>query len=157
MARSELRRDEVAEDDRFHHSLPPTMPVWEAGHPPVPLDADPGKRRIVLENHVDVLYEGQRIILISAGELSLLLPRMLGQRDALRARAAIIRSDLDQARKRGWEVHNFTERAMRRRADQVERLLLMGEQEARISQAIIHTFQRLLVLSPGAVIYGPYP
>ena len=157
MARAELRRNEVAEDDRFHHSLPPTMPVWEAGHPPVPLSADPGKRRIVLENHVDVWYEVQRIILFSADELSLLLPRMLGQRDALRARAAIVRSDLDQARRRGWEVHNFTERARRRRADQVERLLLMGEQEARISQAIIHTFQRLLVLSPGAVIYGPYP
>ena len=133
------------------------MPVWEAGRPPATLNAGPGERRIVLENHVDVWYEGQRIILLSAGELSLLLPRMLGQRDALRVRAAIIRSDLDQARKRGWEVHNFTERAMRRRAEQVERLLLMGEQEARISQAIIHTFQRLLVLSPGAVIYGPYP
>ena len=133
------------------------MPVWEAGRPPATLNAGPGERRIVLENHVDVWYEGQWIILLSAGELSLLLPRMLGQRDALRVRAAIIRSDLDQARKRGWEVHNFTERAMRRRAEQVERLLLMGEQEARISQAIIHTFQRLLVLSPGAVIYGPYP
>ena len=147
----------MAEDDRFHHSLPPTMPVGEAGHPPVPLDADPGKRRIVLENHVDVWYEGQRIILISAGELSLLLPRMMGQRDALRAQAAILRLDLDQARKKGWEVHNFTESARKRRADQVELLLRMGEQEARISQAIIHTFQRLLVLSPGTVIYGPYP
>ena len=147
----------MAEDDRFHHSLPPTMPVWEAGHPPAAPEADPGKRRIVLENHVDVWYEGRRIVLISTGELRLLLPRMLGQRDALRAQAEIIRSDLDQARQKGWEVHNFTERARRRRADQVELLLRMGEQEARISQAIIHTFQRLLVLSPGAVIYGPYP
>ena len=147
----------MAEDDRFHHSLPPAMPVWEAGHPPAAPEADPGKRRIVLENHVDVWYEGRRIVLISTGELRLLLPRMLGQRDALRAQAEIIRSDLDQARQKGWEVHNFTERARRRRADQVELLLRMGEQEARISQAIIHTFQRLLVLSPGAVIYGPYP
>ena len=111
----------------------------------------------MLGNHVDVWYEGRRIVLISTGELRLLLPRMLGQRDALRAQAEIIRSDLDQARQKGWEVHNFTERARRRRADQVELLLRMGEQEARISQAIIHTFQRLLVLSPGAVIYGPYP
>ena len=147
----------MAEDDRFHHSLPPTMPVWEAGHPPVAPEADPGKCCIVLENHVDVWYEGRRIILISTGELSLLLPRMLGHRDALRAQADSIRSDLDQARQKGWEVHNFTERARRRRADQVELLLRMGEQEARISQAITHTFQRLLVLSPGAVIYGPYP
>ena len=155
MARSELRRDEMAEDDRFHHSLPPTMPVWEAGHPPAAPEADPGKRCIVLENHVDVWYEGRRIVLISTGEFCLLLPRMLSQRDGLRAQAEVIRVGLDQARQKGWEIHNFTERARKRRADQV--LMRMGEQEARISQAIIHTFHCLLVLNPSAVIYGPYP
>ena len=39
----------------------------------------------------------------------------------------------------------------------VNHLVCIGEKEARLSQAIGHTFQRLLVLNPLAVINGPYP
>ena len=46
---------------------------------------------------------------------------------------------------------------MRRRADQLEILMLVVEREARISQAIFHTIQRLLILNLLAVIHGPFP
>ena len=57
----------------------------------------------------------------------------------------------------GWVPHNTGECFMRRRADQLEHLVLIGENEARMSQAIGHAIQRLLVLNPLAVIKGPYP
>ena len=82
---------------------------------------------------------------------------MLSLRDDLRAQAAIIRMELEQARQMGWVPHNVDECFMRRRADQLELLLHMGEREAKISQAISHVFQWLLVLNPLAVVNGPYP
>ena len=90
-------------------------------------------------------------------ELRLLLPRRLSQRDDLRAQAAIIRMELEQERQMGWVPHNTVECSLRRRADQLEHLVRIGEKEARMSQAIGHTIQRLLVLNPLAVINGPYP
>ena len=57
----------------------------------------------------------------------------------------------------GWVPHNVDECFMRRRADQLELLMHIGEKEARISQAINHMFQGLLVLNPLAVIHGPFP
>ena len=51
----------------------------------------------------------------------------------------------------GWVPHNTNECFMMRSADQLELLMHVGEEEA-----INHTFQRLLVLNPMAVIHGPY-
>ena len=82
---------------------------------------------------------------------------MLSQRDDLRAQAAIIRAELDHQLLMGWVPHNTDGCFMRRRADQLELLMRIGEKEARMSQAIGHTIQRLLVLNPLAVINGPYP
>ena len=82
---------------------------------------------------------------------------MLSQRDDLRAQAAIIRMELEQARQMGWVPHNVDACFMRRRADWLELLMHIGEQEAKISQAINNMFQRLLVLNPLAVVDGPYP
>ena len=56
-----------------------------------------------------------------------------------------------------WVPHTTDDCQMRRRADQLEILMLVVEREARISQAISHTIQRLLILNPLAVIHGPYP
>ena len=56
-----------------------------------------------------------------------------------------------------WVPHNTGECFVRRRADLLEHLVCIGEKEARLSQAIGHTFQRLLVLNPLAVINRPYP
>ena len=111
----------------------------------------------MLENHSDAYFEGQRIVLIPECELCLLLPQMLSQRDDLQAQAAIIRMELEQARQMGWVPNNIDERFMRRRADQLELLMRIGEREARILQAVSHMFQQLLVLNPLAVINGPYP
>ena len=90
-------------------------------------------------------------------ELRVLLPRMISQRADLRTQAANIRAELDTALLMGWVPHNTDECQMRRRADQLEILMLVVEREARISQAISHTIQRLLILNPLAVIHGPYP
>ena len=57
----------------------------------------------------------------------------------------------------GWVPNNIDECFMRRRADQLELLMRIGEREARILQAVSHMFQQLLVLNPLAVINGPYP
>ena len=133
------------------------MPGWQACRPPADPEEDHRARPIVLENHLDVCYEGRRIVLIPECELCLLLPRMLSLRDDLRAQAAIIRMELEQERQMGWVPHNTVECSLRRRADQLEHLVRIGEKEARMSQAIGHTIQRLLVLNPLAVINGPYP
>ena len=133
------------------------MPGWQACRPPADPEEDHRVQPIVLENHMEACYEGRRIVLIPECELRLLLPRMLSQRDDLRAQAAIIRAELDQQLLMGWVPHNTDGCFMRRRADQLELLMRIGEKEARMSQAIGHTIQRLLVLNPLAVINGPYP
>ena len=148
----------MAGSGRFPPWRPPTpMPGWQACHPPADPEEDHRAWPIVLENHLDACFEGQRIVLIPECELRLLLPRMLSQRDDLRAQAAIIQIELEQARQMGWAPPNVDECFMRRRADQLELLMRIGEKEARISQAINHMFQGLLVLNPLAVIHGPYP
>ena len=133
------------------------MPGWQACRPPADPEEDHRVQPIVLENHMEACYEGRRIVLIPECELRLLLPRMLSQRDDLQAQAAIIRAELDQQLLMGWVPHNTDGCFMRRRADQLELLMRIGEKEARMSQAIGHTIQRLLVLNPLAVINGPYP
>ena len=133
------------------------MPGWQACGPLADPEKDHRVRPIVLENHMDVCYEGQRIVLILECELRLLLPRMLSQRDDLRAQAAIIRMEMEQERQMGWVPHNTGECSLRRRADQLEHLMGIGKKEARMSQAIGHTIQHLLVLNPLAVINRPYP
>ena len=133
------------------------MPGWQACRPPADPEEDHRVQPIVLENHMEACYEGRRIVLIPECELRLLLPRMLSQRDDLRAQAAIIRAELDQQLLMGWVPHNTDGCLMRRRDDQLELLMRIGEKEARMSQAIGHTIQRLLVLNPLAVIHGPYP
>ena len=89
-------------------------------------------------------------------ELRMLLPRMISQRANLRTQAANIRAELE-AQVLGWVPHTTDDCQMRRRADQLEILMLVVEREARISQAISHTIQRLLILNPLAVLHGPYP
>ena len=133
------------------------MPGLQACRPPADLEEDHRARPIVLENHMEACYEGRRIVLIPECELRLLLPRMLSQRDDLRAQAALIRAELDQSLLMGWVPHNTDQCFMRSRADQLEILMRVVEKEARMSQAIGHTIQRLLVLNPLAVINGPYP
>ena len=90
-------------------------------------------------------------------ELHVLLPRMISQRADLKAQAANIQAELDQALLMGWVPHNTDNCFMRRRADQLEILMLVVEKEARVSQAISHTIQSLLILNPLAVIHGPFP
>ena len=107
-------------------------------------------------DHEEACYEGRRIVLIPECELRVLLPCMMSQRADLWSQAAHIRAELDQALLMGWVPHNTDECFMRRRADQLEILMLMVEREARMSQAISHAIQRLLVLNPLAVINGPY-
>ena len=139
------------------YRLPTPMPGWQACSPPADPEEDHRARPIVLENHSDAYFEGQRIVLIPECELCLLLPQMLSQRDDLQAQAANIRMELEQAHQMGWVPHNIDECFMRRRADQPELLMHIGEREARILQAVSHMFQQLLVLNPLAVINGPYP
>ena len=84
-------------------------------------------------------------------ELRMLLLRMISQRADLRTQAANIRAELDHAVLLGWVPHNTDD------ADQLEILMVVVEREARVSQAISHAVQRLLILNPLAVIHGPYP
>ena len=133
------------------------MPGWQACRPPGDPEEDHKAQPIVLENHMEACYEGLRIVLIPECEPRLLLPRMLSQRDDFRAQAALIRAKLDQQLLMGWVPHNTDQCFMRSRADQLEILMRVVEKEARMSQAIGHTIQRLLVLNPLAVINGPYP
>ena len=90
-------------------------------------------------------------------ELRVLLPRMISQRADLRTQAANIQAELDQVLLLGLVPHNTDECQMRRRADQLEILMLVVEREAIISQAISHTIQCLLILNPLVVIHGLYP
>ena len=133
------------------------MPGWQVCRPPADPELNHRARPIVLENHMEACYEGRRIVLIPECKLRMLLPRMLSQRDDLRAQAALIRAELDQQLLMGWVPHDTDGCFMRRRADQLEILMRVVEKEARMSQAIGHTIQRLLVLNPLAVINGPYP
>ena len=90
-------------------------------------------------------------------ELRMLLQRMISQRADLRTQAANIRAELDHAVLLGWVPHNTDDCQVRRRADQQEILMVVVEREARISQAISHAVQHLLILNPLAVIHRPYP
>ena len=127
------------------------------GQTPANPEEDHRARPVVLGDHVEAIYEGRRIVMIPECELRVLLPRMISQRADLRTQAANIRAELDQALLLGWMPHNTDDCQMRRRADQLEILMVVVEREARVSQAISHPVQRLLVLNPLAVIHGPYP
>ena len=96
-------------------------------------------------------------MMIPECELRMMLPRMISQRADLRTQAVHLRAELDVALLTGWVPHETEDCHVRRRADQMERLLVMVDSEARLAQAISHSVQRLLVLNPLAVIYGPYP
>ena len=82
------------------------MPGWQACRPPADPEEDHRARPIVLENHMEACYEGQRIILIPECELRMLLPRMLCQREELRAQAAFVKTQLDQEQMMGWVPHS---------------------------------------------------
>ena len=133
------------------------MPGWQAGRPPAYPEEDHRARPIVLGNHVEAVFEGRRIVMIPECELRMMLPRMISQRADLRTQAVHLRAELDVALLTGWVPHETEDCHVRRRADQMERLLVMVDSETRLAQAIIHSVQRLLILNPRAVIYGPYP
>ena len=137
--------------------VPIPMPGWHAGRPPAHPEEDHRARAVVLGDHVEAVYEGRRIVMIPECELRMLLPRMISQRADLRTQAANIRADLEQSVRLGWEPHNTENCHVRRRADQLEILMVVVERESRVSQAISHAVQRLLILNPLAVIHGPYP
>ena len=148
----------MGENGRFPGwRVPIPMPGWQAGRSPAHLEEDHRARPVVLGDHVEAVYEGRRIVMIPECELRMLLPRMISQRADLRTQAANIRAELDQAVLLGWVPHNTENCQVRRRADQLEILMVVVEREARISQAISHAVQRLLILNPLAVIHGPYP
>ena len=148
----------MGENGRFPGwRVPIPMPGWQAGRPPAHPEEDHRARPVVLGDHVEAVYEGRRIVMIPECELRMLLPRMISQRADLRTQAANIRAELDQAVLLGWVPHNTENCQVRRRADQLEILMVVVEREARISQAISHAVQRLLILNPLAVIHGPYP
>ena len=137
--------------------VPFPMPGWQAGRPPAYPEEDHRARPIVLGNHVEAVFEGRRIVMIPECELRMMLPRMISQRADLRTQAVHLRAELDVALLTGWVPHETEDCHVRRRADQMERLLVMVDSETRLAQAIIHSVQRLLILNPRAVIYGPYP
>ena len=136
--------------------VPIPMPGWQAGRPPAYPDEDHRARQVVLGDHVEACYEGRRIVMIPECELRVLLPRMISQRADLRAQAGTLRADLEGLMM-GWVPHNTEDCQLRRRADQLEILMIVVENEARMSQAISHAVQRLLILNPLAVIHGPFP
>ena len=105
---------------------------------------------------MDACYEGRRIVMIPECELRLLLPRMISQRADLRAQAGTLRSHLEGLMM-GWEPHNTEDCQLRRRTDQLEILMIVVDREARMSQAICHAVQRIMILNPLGVIYGPFP
>ena len=137
--------------------IPTPMPGWQSCRPPADPAEDHRAQPIVLGDHVEACYQGRRIVLIPECDLRVLLQHMMSQRADLRSQAAHIRAELDQALLTGWVPHNTDECFMRRRADQLEILMLVVEREARMSQAISHAIQCLLVLNPLAVINGPFP
>ena len=130
--------------------VPILMPGWQAGRPPANPDEDHRAWPVVLGDHVEACYEEWRIVMIPECEF-VLLPRMISQRAHLRMQAANILAELDTALLMGWVPHNTDECQMRRRGDQLDILMLVVEREARISQAISHAVQRLLILNPWAV------
>ena len=149
---------EMAGSGRFPGWRVPTpMPGWQSCPPPADPEEDHRAQPIVLGDHVEACYEVRRIVMIPECELRVFLPRMISQRADLQAQAANIRAELDQVLLMGWVPHNTDDCFMRRRADQLEILMLVVEKEARVSQAISHTIQRLLILNPLAVIHGPFP
>ena len=136
--------------------VPVPMPGWRPGGPPAYPEEDHRARLVVLGDHVDACYEGRRIVMIPECELRLLLPRMISQRADLRAQAGTLRSHLEGLMM-GWEPHNTDDCQMRRRTDQLEILMIVVDREARMSQAICHAVQRLMILNPLGVIHGPFP
>ena len=90
-------------------------------------------------------------------ELILMLPRVLAQREDMRVQADQCRARLERLRHEAWVPHDTDDCLMRRRADMFEFLMQRTEQEARLSQAASHMYQRILVLNPAAVLNGPYP
>ena len=136
--------------------MPVPMQGWQQGRPPAYPEEDHRARLVVLGDHVDACYEGRRIVMIPECELRSLLPRMVSQRADLRAQAGTLRSSLEGLTM-GWEPHNTDECQMRRRVDQLEILMIVVDREARMSQAICHAVQRLMLLNPLGVINGPFP
>ena len=136
--------------------MPVPMEGWQQGRPPAYPEEDHRARLVVLGDHVDACYEGRRIVMIPECELRSLLPRMVSQRADLRAQAGTLRSHLEGLMM-GWEPHNTDECQMRRRVDQLEILMIVVDREARMSQAICHAVQRLMLLNPLGVINGPFP
>ena len=136
--------------------MPVPMQGWQQGRPPAYPEEDHRARLVVLGDHVDACYEGRRIVMIPECELRSLLPRMVSQRADLRAQAGTLRSHLEGLMM-GWEPHNTDECQMRRRVDQLEILMIVVDREARMSQAICHAVQRLMLLNPLGVINGPFP
>ena len=136
--------------------MPVPMQGWQQGRPPAYPEEDHRARLVVLGDHVDACYEGRRIVMIPECELRSLLPRMVSQRADLRAQAGTLRSHLEGLMM-GWEPHNTDECQMRRRVDQLEILMIVVDREARMSQAICHAVQRLMILNPLGVINGPFP
>ena len=124
--------------------------------PPAYPEDDHRARRVVLGDHVDACYEGRRIVMIPECELRVLLPRMISQRADLRAQAGTLRSDLEGLMM-GWVPHDTEDCRLRRRTDQLEILMIVVDREARLLQAICHAVQRLMILNPLGVIFGPFP
>ena len=148
----------MGENGRFPGwRVPIPMPGWQPGRPPAHPEEDHRARPVALGDHVEAVYEGRRIVMIPECELRMLLPRMISQRADLRTQAANVRAGLEHAALVGWEPHNTENCQVRRRADQLEILMVVVEREARVSLAISHAVQRLLILNPLAVIHGPYP
>ena len=140
---------------------PPTrmVPGWRPafGSPPANEEDDFRARPIRLDNHAEAMFEGQRIALIPVDELILMLPRVLALREDMRQQADQCRARLERMRYEAWSPHDSEDCQMRRRADMFEFLMRRTEQEARVSLAASHMFQRVLVLNPAAVLNGPYP
>ena len=146
---------------RYPCHPPPTrmVPGWRpaAGSPPANEEDDYRARPIRLENHAEAMFEGRRIALIPVDELILMLPRVLALREDMRQQAEQCRARLERMRYEAWSPHDSEDCQMRRRADMFEFLMRRTEQEARVSLAASHMFQRVLVLNPAAVLNGPYP
>ena len=81
---------------------------------------------------------------------------MISQRADLRAQAGTLRSNLEGLMM-GWVPHSTEDCQLRRRTDQLEILMIVVDREARMSQAICHAVQRLMILNPLGVIHGPFP
>ena len=145
---------------RYPCHPPPTRPSrWAPaqGGPPANEEDDYRARPIRLENHAEVMFEGRRIAQIPVDELILMLPRVLAQREDMRVQADQCRANLERMQYEAWVPHDTDDCQMRRRADMFEFLMRRTEQEARLSQAASHMYQRILVLNPAAVLNGPYP